>query len=149
VPGFFGDKKNIISLLGEKATHLRMPDGSEDRICTYVLEFCADGSLISPVIVIFKGTGKRVKADDMANFAQFKDVHVLWQKKAWIDTKLEREVLMNQHRVEIKRKKKEYADRNAVYPGAYLIHDAGPGHDDVYASFRISPTSFDLTPSQG
>jgi hypothetical protein len=108
-----------------------MPEGAEDRVCTYVLEFCADGSLVSPVIIIFKGTGKRITAEEKASFSQYKDIHVLWQRKAWIDTKLEREVLMHQHRVEIGRKKKEYADRNEVYPGAFLIHDGGPGHDDT------------------
>lgn len=112
-----------------------MPDGAEDRICTYVLEFCGDGYLVSPVVLIFKGTGKRVSAEEKANFARYKDVLVLWQKKAWIDTKLEREVLMNQHRVEIMRKKKAYAERNEQYPGAFLIHDGGPGHDDSYFSF--------------
>jgi hypothetical protein len=90
VPGFFGGPRRIVSLRGEKATQVRIPEGFEQRICTYVLEFKADGTCVSPTVLIFKGTGKKISPEELAEYSKLPDIVVLWQRKAWIDTDTEK-----------------------------------------------------------
>lgn len=108
---------------------MRIPEGFEQRICTYVLEFKADGTCVSPTVLIFKGTGKKISPEELAEYSKLPDIVVLWQRKAWIDTDTEKKVLTVQHLAEIKRLKKLYSDAGKTFPGALLTHDRGPGHD--------------------
>ena len=90
---------------------------------------------MSPTVLIFKGTGKKISPAELAEYDKLPNVAILWQKKAWIDTDTERKVLSVQHLAEVKRLKRKYADLGKQFPGALLVHDRGPGHDAEYAFF--------------
>lgn len=116
--------------MGEKSTHVRSIQGWEDRIATMIPFFSMTGKLVSPLVLIFKGKGKKVAVDELAEYKKLKNILVLWQPKAWIDKTLEKEVMKHQVIPEVKARKKEYEDRGEVFPGFLLLQDRGPGHDD-------------------
>ena len=78
------DSASIISVRGERQTHVRSIQGWGDRIATMVLGVSASGKLLD-VVLIFKGQGTRLPPIETAAYSRLKNVHVIWQKKAWID----------------------------------------------------------------
>jgi hypothetical protein len=128
-----------VTVMGEKSTHVRSIQGWEDRIATMIPFFSMTGKLISPLVLIFKGKGKKVAADELAEYKRLKNILVLWQAKAWIDKTLEKEVMKHQVVPEVNARKKEYEDRGEVFPGFLLLQDRGPGHDHQYASHLTNP----------
>lgn len=96
--------------------------------------FAMTGLLVSPLVLIFKGQGQKVTAEELAAYAALPDILVLWQKKAWIDRYLEKTVMERQVRPYVLKKKKEYEEAGKVFPGFLLFQDRGPGHDDAYVS---------------
>ena len=91
------------------------------------------GRLVSPIVIIFKGKGKKVSQNELAAYAKLPDICVLWQEKAWIDKHVEKQVLKYQVLPLVTETKKMYEDRGQVFPGFLLLEDRGPGHDDWYA----------------
>lgn len=79
VPAFFGSKMMMVNDTSEKATHVTMPAGFEDRFATIKVAVSADGFLLA-VHIIFFGTGKKVE-----KYVDSDKVVVTFQKKAWID----------------------------------------------------------------
>lgn len=92
MPLSFGASRRTVSVAGERATHVQTPHGWEDRIATLVITFSMDGQLVLPVVLIFKGTGKRVNPEEEAVYNSLPGIVVLWQKKAWIDRYMEKKV---------------------------------------------------------
>lgn len=121
-------------MVGERSTHVRTIQGWEERIATMIPFFLMTGKLVSPLVLIFRGKGKRVAPDELAAYAKLKDIVVLWQKKAWIDRYLEKEVLEKQVVRYARETKKAYEDAKKIFPGFLLLQDRGPGHDDEYSS---------------
>lgn len=93
-----------------------------------VLMFAADGSLVTPVILIYKGEGKRIAAEEEQVYQALPLVKVLWQKKAWIDQYVEKKVLRLQLKPYVARTQ-ELLGYKAEF---LLVQDRGPGHDNVY-----------------
>lgn len=120
-------------MIGERTTAVRSIQGWESRIATFIPMLKADGVLVSPLVLIFKGTGKKVTADEQRVYDGLKDIVVLWQKKAWIDSYVEKDVLRKQLKPEVKRMKAVYAAKGQPFPGFLLVEDRGPGHDNEYA----------------
>lgn len=140
VPLYFGPASSrTVSVLGERQTHIRCLSGWGDRIATMVLTISADGTLVSPVVLIFKGKGKQVNAEELRAYALLPNTLILWQKKAWIDSEKEMEVM--------KRVIVPYAGQLQTEYGAntevLLTEDRGPGHDHVCAKVHCltSPIS--------
>lgn len=133
---YFGSSRKQISIRGESATQVRVLAGWEARIATMVLMFRADGAIVSPVVVIFKGEGQRVNEVEASAYAKLLDVKVVWQKKAWIDRHVEKIVLRSQLKVDVERAQAELG-RSLE---ALLVQDRGPGHDDPFV-YSLSPHS--------
>lgn len=136
----FGASHRSISLRAERSTHIRCLQGWEDRICTMIPFFLMTGRLVSPVVLIFKGQGKKVTQAELQVYSQLPDVLVLWQKKAWIDRYLERQVIEKQVVPLVSQTKKAYEEQGKVFPGFLLLEDRGPGHDDESVSVSFPAT---------
>lgn len=101
VPLRFGDSRKTITGLGERNVHVSQPEGWADRVGTMVLGASADGHLLD-VVLIFKGkhdaTIGATKAEraEYENNPIYKGVHVIFQKKAWIDSVCEDVVIKKQ-----------------------------------------------------
>ena len=104
--------------------------------------FSMTGELVSPLVLIFKGTGKQISPEEEAFYRTLPNICVLWQKKAWIDHNLEVMVMENQVKPYVLKKQKEYEDAGKAFPGFLLLEDRGPGHDDMSA--LTSSPSFTL-----
>jgi hypothetical protein len=142
VPLAFGATRRTVTVEGERSTHVRSIQGWEDRIATMIPFFLMTGTLVSPIVLIFKGKGK-VKEEELREYKNLPNILVLWQKKAWIDRELEQQVVKKQVLPYVKTTRKEYEDRGQTYPGFLLLQDRGPGHDDKYA---LSPLLSPLPP---
>lgn len=126
----FGASRRVVSLKNEHTTAVRTIQGWESRIATFIPLFKADGTLVSPLVLIFKGKGKKVTPEEQAAYNALPDIAVLWQQKAWIDRHVEKEVLRKQLKPEVKRLKLLYESHGKTFPGFLLVQDRGPGHDD-------------------
>jgi len=109
------------------------------------------GELVLPVALIVRGTGKRVKKEELEFYEKLKKfVVVFWQKKAWIDRFIEKKVIEKLVLPYRKRIKADFAREGMEFPGLLLLEDRGPGHDDpdVLAMTRENQIDVVLTPAE-
>ena len=116
VPMRFGQTNKTIDVKGTKNVHVSYPDGWGERIATLVLAASADGHILD-VILIFKGSdeaSKKPMIEERKGYeedARFAGVHVVFQKKAWIDRTREEFVLKKQVLPYAKKLQRDYPDR--------------------------------------
>jgi hypothetical protein len=91
VPYRFGRVKSIVSLVGERSTHVTFPPGWEARLATLFLLGNGLGEIVL-VVVIFQGkffndSAKR-KSELEKLRLKYPNIRVLFQKKAWMDSEV-------------------------------------------------------------
>jgi hypothetical protein len=91
VPYRFGRVKSIVSVMGERSTHVTFPPGWEARLATLFLLGNGHGEMVL-VVVIFQGqfnndSSKR-KAEVEKLKSKYPSIRVLFQKKAWMDSEV-------------------------------------------------------------
>jgi hypothetical protein len=134
VPGKFGSSSDIISKRGESSTILQVIEGWGDRFCTWRL--CAGpGGLDLPVGVIFKGTGKKVSEAELQFYAKLKNIAVLFQENAWVDTTIELKLIEVMMKPIIAKTKDHFFQNNQPFPGLLLLEDNFKPHFAEYVSF--------------
>lgn len=139
MPLFLGSASpKTISIVGERQTHVRSIVGWGDRIATMVLTVAGDGTLVSPVVLIYRGKGKQISQAEQDEYKKLPNIVILWQKKAWIDAEKEKEVMKHVIVHYAKSKQTKYGANTELL----LTQDRGPGHDDGYASSYVSLYSF-------
>jgi hypothetical protein len=137
VPGYFGDPSlSIISIRGESSTKVLMIEGWGDRICTLIIMLTPLG-LIKRIGLVFKGEGKRVAADETALYDSLPFIEVFWQKKAWVDSKVELEIVRRLLVPHAKQVKKSYEDRQLPFPGILDVEDNFSAHLNEYIILNL------------
>lgn len=121
--------KSIVSIEGEHATHVAYPPGWEARLGTIFLLMNALGD-IAGLVCIFQGafdstTPKRTQ--ELAALAKFKNVTVMFQRKAWMDGKILDEIV---RKVLLPHVRDLWAADNIDFAECFLQLDNGPGRSD-------------------
>ncbi|MFI5419844.1 MAG: hypothetical protein ACHQ1H_02640 [Nitrososphaerales archaeon] len=131
VPGNFGDSAKIVSLTGESATVLQIPEGWGDRLCTMNIS-SGPGGMDTPVGLVFKGTGVRLKAEELDYYKTLKNIVVTFQENAWVDTKIELKFVESMIKPIVAKVKKYFVDKGEPFPGVLLIQDNFKPHFAEY-----------------
>jgi hypothetical protein len=134
VPGTFGDIARLISLRNEKATVLRTVGGWGDRICTLIINIGPTG-LQLPVGVVFKGSGQKLKDEEVSYYKTLTNIFVCFQEKAWVDTRIEIKLINGIIKPAVARLKDSYESRGKSFPGVLLIEDNFKPHFSEYSYF--------------
>lgn len=118
-----------MSIEGEHATQVAYPPGWEARLGTIFLLMNALGD-IAGLVCIFQGafgstTPKRTQ--ELAALAKFKNVKVMFQRKAWMDGKILDEIV---RKVLLPHVRDLWAADNIDFAECFLQLDNGPGRGD-------------------
>lgn len=131
VPGIFGGGDVTISVTGEGSTILRVPEQWGTRFCTWRLTAGPQG-LHLPVAIVFKGTGKQLTEDELSLYKTLKNVVVLFQSNAWVDTTIELKIVEQVFKPMFAKVKRSFADNKQPFPGILLIEDNFTPHFAEY-----------------
>jgi hypothetical protein len=141
VPGRFGDTAAIISHTGESSTVMRVIEGWGDRFSTYIL--CGGpGGLDLPVGVVFKGTGQKLKAEELDYYKSLPNIVVFFQENAWVDTSIELKVVEKMITPIAAKIKKTFTEQQEGFPGILLIEDNFKPHFAEYSSLHFTDLSY-------
>lgn len=118
-----------MSIVGEHATQVTYPPGWEARLATIFLIMNGLGGIVG-VVCIFQGafgsTSTKRRNEETA-FSKFKNVKVMFQKKAWMDGKVLDAVITNvlhPHLCDL------WAADGIDFAESFLQLDNGPGRGD-------------------
>jgi hypothetical protein len=136
VPARFGGSSNILSNKGESSTILQVIEGWGDRIGTWSLS-AGPGGLDLPVAVIFKGTGLKLSEEELSFYKTLKNIIVLFQPNAWVDTSIELKIVELMMKPIVQKVKKSFTEAGELFPGVLLIQDNFSPHFAEYQPVLI------------
>jgi hypothetical protein len=119
-----------VSVEGENATKVLIPQGWGDRICTLILTL-TPLTLVKKIGIVFRGRGKRMNKEEQKLYDSLPYIQVFFQSKAWVDKSIEMEVtktILIPHCKEVRR---SYEAKGEKFPGILDVEDNFSAHTNA------------------
>jgi hypothetical protein len=103
------------------------PETWGDRICSLIFVATPHG-LVKRMCIVFRGQGLRLTKKELDFYKSLPNVYVVFQVKAWVDTRVELEVVKHILVPHMKGVRKTYEDAGKSFPGILGVEDNFSAH---------------------